>query len=373
MKFPKSMHAEGWANHFDDAPAAPVRTSPKPRLNAGFRAGAKPVNANTPLHGDPLPYTRTASVTTPVSPVAYSQPAAAPVTRPVVRPAASPTAAINAPRSNATTWVIGAGLGALLIGGAVVMSRNMTPREPAAPMVVGQATPSPEDVQLQTAPPSTGLVTPAPDATPAPAEAPAVKAVDEAPAVKPAPAETRTPPVAVATAPAPKVQAPAPMRSEPAPVIRTLTPQPEVLAQATPAPVLREAPQNVTPVPAPAATPVAPTALPDTTAAPVVPPVAAAPVTPPLAQQAPAASDPVDTGISVQVRQALAADAVLSSARIAVSTDHGIVKLEGQAPDALARERATVVAAATTGVKAVDNRLTLPPMAALDKPLSNGG
>ncbi len=47
--------------------------------------------------------------------------------------------------------------------------------------------------------------------------------------------------------------------------------------------------------------------------------------------------------------------------RIAVSTDHGVVKLEGQAPDAPTRARATVVAASAAGVKAVDNRLTLPP------------
>ncbi len=356
MKFPKSMHAEGWADHFGDA-AAPANKSTK----QGSKAGAKPVNANTPLHGDPLPYARTASVTQPVSPAAYAPAAAAPA----VRPVASTSVSTNAPRSNATPWLIGAGVGALLIGGAVVMSRNMTPSEPASPVLVGQATPSPEDAQLQTAPPSAGVVTPAPEATPTPAETPAVKAVDETPAVKPAPAETRTPPVAVAAAPAPKVQTPAPVRPEPAPVIRTLTPQPEVLAQVTPAPVLA--------VPAPAVTPTASaTVPPDTAAAPIVPPVATAPVTPPLAQQTPAAPDPVDTGITVQVRQALAADAALSAARIAVSTDHGVVKLEGQAPDMQARERATVVAAATTGVKAVDNRLTLPPMASLDKAVSSG-
>lgn len=367
MKFPKSMHAEGWANHFDDAAAAPAASSPKPRLNAGFKSGAKPVSANTPLHGDPLPRTYAASATTPVAPAAYAQPVHA-AAAPAVRPAASTSAASRtAPRSNATPWVIGAGVGALLIGGAVVMSRNITHSAPAAPIVVGQATPSPEDVQLQTAPPSAGVVTPA--------ETPVAKS--EAAVVKPTPAETRTPSVAVAAAPAPKVQAPAPMRSEPAPVIRTLTPQPEVLAQASPPPVLRESPQAVTPLavaPAPAATPTAPAAVPPdtTTVTPIVPPVAVAPALPPMAQQTPAGPDPVDTGITVQVRQALAADAALSTARIAVTTDHGVVKLEGQAPDVQARERATVVAAATTGVKAVDNRLTLPPMASLDKSISSG-
>jgi hypothetical protein len=118
-----------------------------------------------------------------------------------------------------------------------------------------------------------------------------------------------------------------------------------------------------------------------------VPALAAAPVTPPVvAQQAPAptpvpvpvpvpaAPDPVDTGITVQVRQALAADMTLAAVPIAVSTEHGVVKLEGQAPDAQARDRATVVAANTSGVKGVDNRLTLPPVASLDRStVSNGG
>ena len=81
---------------------------------------------------------------------------------------------------------------------------------------------------------------------------------------------------------------------------------------------------------------------------------------------------PEDSGITVKVKMALSADAQLSAAPIVVSTDHGVVKLEGQAPDAQAREHATVIAANTVGVKAVDNRLTLPPVASLDSPRSGG-
>ncbi|RZL32585.1 MAG: BON domain-containing protein [Rubrivivax sp.] len=97
-------------------------------------------------------------------------------------------------------------------------------------------------------------------------------------------------------------------------------------------------------------------------AAPVTPEPATAnatsPGTPPLAQAA--APVPEDSGITVKVRSALAADSTLAAVPIAVSTDHGVVRLEGQAPDAPTRERATVVASSTAGVKSVDNRLTVP-------------
>ena len=93
-------------------------------------------------------------------------------------------------------------------------------------------------------------------------------------------------------------------------------------------------------------------------------PSSASPGTAPLAQAAPT---PEDSGITVKVRSALAADMTLAAVPIAVSTDHGVVKLEGQAPDAQARDRATVVAAATVGVKGVDNRLTLRPPAVLSQ------
>ena len=67
-----------------------------------------------------------------------------------------------------------------------------------------------------------------------------------------------------------------------------------------------------------------------------------------------------DTGISAKVKAALAVDPALSASRIDVQTENGIVRLAGPAPDAAAKERATVLAAAPQGVRAVDNRLTLP-------------
>lgn len=171
-------------------------------------------------------------------------------------------------------------------------------------------------------------------------------------------------------------------------MVRTLTPQPEVLAQVSPPPLVRETPQALT-VPQVAPAPQVATATPAeaasaaSAASPTVPPVTAAPGTPPVVAQAapaptpatpaPATPDPADTQITVQVRQALAADATLSAVPIAVSTDHGVVKLEGQAPDVQARERATVVASNTVGVKAVDNRLTLPPVASADRLPASGG
>ena len=67
-----------------------------------------------------------------------------------------------------------------------------------------------------------------------------------------------------------------------------------------------------------------------------------------------------DAGISTKVKAALAVDPALSAARIVVSTNNGIVRLEGPAPDGAARSRASVLAAAPQGVRGVDNRLTVP-------------
>ena len=67
-----------------------------------------------------------------------------------------------------------------------------------------------------------------------------------------------------------------------------------------------------------------------------------------------------DTGISLKVKTALAADPALSAPRIEVTTTNGVVRLDGPAPDAAAKERATVLAGAPQGVRGVDNRLTLP-------------
>jgi hypothetical protein len=68
-----------------------------------------------------------------------------------------------------------------------------------------------------------------------------------------------------------------------------------------------------------------------------------------------------DAGITAAVKTALAADPTLSALRIAVSTHAGVVRLEGPAPDARARDRAQVLAAAPAGVVSVENRLVLPP------------
>lgn len=67
-----------------------------------------------------------------------------------------------------------------------------------------------------------------------------------------------------------------------------------------------------------------------------------------------------DVGISAKVKAALAVDPALSAARIDVQTQGGVVRLEGPAPDAAAKARATVLAGAPQGVRGVDNRLTLP-------------
>lgn len=386
MKFPKSIHAEGWDSHFS-GDASTVRTNnPAFNLKRGFKAGAKPVSLHTPLPGaEPALGARPASA-------AYVPP-------PVAAPAAAPVA-----RGSSLPWVVGAGVGVVLIGGAVMMSRPVPPAEPSVPVVVGQVTPSPEDAQLQASPPSAGTVSPdaagttdaagsavAAEATP-PARTDAV-AAQTAPAPRdvtaptPAPAEVRVAKAPAVSGPPVWTATPAPKAESPAPVVRTLSPQPEVLAQASlpPRPAAPTAPVTP-PVTPPAATPLPqPTAPLDSasavaSAAPVAPvPAVTAPAVPPVvAQQAPAPApgtpDPVDTTITVQVRQALAADATLAAVPIAVSTDHGVVKLEGQAPDAQAKDRATVVAANTTGVKAVDNRLTLPPVALLDRgPAGQGG
>jgi osmotically-inducible protein OsmY len=68
-----------------------------------------------------------------------------------------------------------------------------------------------------------------------------------------------------------------------------------------------------------------------------------------------------DTAISVAVNAALVQDQELSALRIDVNTVEGHVVLDGAAPDASARQRATAVARSVRGVKSVDNRLALPP------------
>ncbi|MFG6455258.1 BON domain-containing protein [Roseateles sp. BYS96W] len=322
MKFPKSMHAEGWVRHFDDGAAPRVAATTRP----GIKAGAKPVNAYTPLHGDvPLQASRPIRMNAPMAPQAP-------------RPSVAPAAMSTVGRAPVLPWVLSAGAAVVLIGGGALMARNRPVSTPAEPIVVSQASPSPEEAQLAAEPPSAGAASaaePAPEVVSTPVEHPPVKL---------APAEEQM----AAT-------------KQAAPVTRTLQPPPEVMAVAAPAP---------------ASAPASGVALPALAQASELPASAAAPAsadTPPVAQAAPSATEPADAGITMQVRQALAADAALATVPIAVSTAQGVVKLEGQAPDAQARERATVVAAATSGVKGVDNRLTLPPVASLDKPLLASG
>ena len=172
------------------------------------------------------------------------------------------------------------------------------------------------------------------------------------------------------TSAAARPPAPAPVREaalQPlAPVTPMTTP---ATTPAMPAPAVPPVAAAPTLPAAPLAAPAVATAPVTATAPAVVPAETATPVVPPLAQaqpqpqpQAPVVN-PEDAGITVKVRTALAADATLAAVPIAVSTEQGVVKLEGQAPDTPTRDRATVVAAATLGVKAVDNRLTVPPMA----------
>lgn len=68
-----------------------------------------------------------------------------------------------------------------------------------------------------------------------------------------------------------------------------------------------------------------------------------------------------DANITAAVKAALAADPALSALQIEVSTNNGIVRLRGPAPDGKARERAAVLAAAPSGAVAVDNQLVLTP------------
>lgn len=323
MKFPKSVHAEGWSHHFEGAPSAARTNNPAFNAKRGFKAGAKPVSLHTPLQGPESAVAGAASLRT-------------------AAPMASPGARMAPSRASSMAWVMGAGVGALLIGAAFVMARHPALTGPSAAMVVGQVAPSPEEVQLQAAPPSAGAAL-------LPADAPAVASSVVPSVVSP------VVPAALAEAPAPGLSPagtgkPAPVGG--APVIRSLAPQPEA---SEPTPVLTPAASLAL---AASAAPVASAA---TAAAAATIPSAVPPALEPQPAPAVAAAvpDPADVSITLQVRQALAADATLAAVVIAVSTDHGVVKLEGQAPDAQARDRATVVAANTTGVKAVDNRLKL--------------
>ena len=66
-----------------------------------------------------------------------------------------------------------------------------------------------------------------------------------------------------------------------------------------------------------------------------------------------------DASITSSVNIALAKDSSLSALKIDVDTKDGHVALNGTAPDAAAKDRATQLANAVSGVVAVDNRLTV--------------
>lgn len=66
-----------------------------------------------------------------------------------------------------------------------------------------------------------------------------------------------------------------------------------------------------------------------------------------------------DVTITAKVSAALATDQQLSALKIDVDTTNGQVELKGTAPDAAARDRATILASAVEGVVKVENRLTV--------------
>jgi hyperosmotically inducible protein len=75
-----------------------------------------------------------------------------------------------------------------------------------------------------------------------------------------------------------------------------------------------------------------------------------------------------DASITAGVKAALAADPALSALKIDVTTQDGVVSLEGPAPDEKARERAAALAAAPDGVVRVENRLVVQAVAASQGP-----
>jgi hyperosmotically inducible periplasmic protein len=66
-----------------------------------------------------------------------------------------------------------------------------------------------------------------------------------------------------------------------------------------------------------------------------------------------------DTAITAAVKGKLAADPDLKMLDISVETTAGRTVLQGTAPNAASRDRATKLAAAVSGVSDVDNRLTV--------------
>lgn len=67
-----------------------------------------------------------------------------------------------------------------------------------------------------------------------------------------------------------------------------------------------------------------------------------------------------DAAITAGIKAEFAKDAALEALHIQVSTQEGLVSLDGKAPDATIREHATRVAATVKDVLSVDNRMVLP-------------
>jgi len=77
-------------------------------------------------------------------------------------------------------------------------------------------------------------------------------------------------------------------------------------------------------------------------------------------QAAAATSEAVsDATIVTKINAALMADDKLKARKIDVSSTDGRVTLTGTAPDAQSQDRATTLAAAVNGVRAVDNQLVV--------------
>lgn len=66
-----------------------------------------------------------------------------------------------------------------------------------------------------------------------------------------------------------------------------------------------------------------------------------------------------DAAITTRVNAQLAADPQLSAIKIDVDTNNGRVRLSGTAPNDEARDRATTMASAVSGVVTVDNQLKI--------------
>ena len=368
MKFPKSLHADGWADHIDTTKSEAVPGVPSGSAAAHLHGAKAPgIRINSPRVAPALSSTRPVMSTT-SSPLASATrdslpPAAA---RPEARAVALPPQ-----RQRQLSWLIAAGTGAAVIAIVAIWAAN----RPAdmdivvtQPAIISGTTVPQAEVAAATPVAVADAVT---TRTTTAAATPAVTA--PAPALMGLPVTTVKPAVesglvAQATVPAPRPDLV--VRGAP----RTLQPQPQPQPQPTPylqpsaalspdiaaAPGSEPQPPSVSPGSEPIALP--PTAagtssVPQETQPAAAPAAAVVPAPVALAQVAPVFED---GGITLKVRSAIAADSTLAGMPIVVSTDRGVVKLEGQAPDAPTRERATVVAAATTGVKSVDNRLTVP-------------